>query len=111
MLQDACAAEILKAAVPVRLSALLEAVQWFLIVTIITGLLDGLTLEKAVTHKRLFFQDYHSVLADDIAPKVLLTGPCLSIVICLYIATLCSVPFCISCFTAPADRECACNIA
>ena len=49
----------------------------------ITGLLDGLTLEEAVTQGRLFFQDYHSVLADDIAPQVLSAAPCLSSVIWL----------------------------
>jgi hypothetical protein len=44
----------------------------FLIMTVITGLLDGLTLEEAVKEGRLFFQDYHSILADDLAPQVLI---------------------------------------
>jgi hypothetical protein len=60
-----------------------EAVHWFLMMTAFTALLDGLTLKEAVNQERLFFQDYHSVLADDIAPQVLFTGPCLSSVIWL----------------------------
>ncbi|KAK9915325.1 hypothetical protein WJX75_007630 [Coccomyxa subellipsoidea] len=34
------------------------------------GLLDGLTLKEAVSEGRLFWQDYYSVLADQIAPRV-----------------------------------------
>ena len=36
----------------------------------VAGLLGGLTLEQAVDQKRLFWQDYHTVIAKDIAPKV-----------------------------------------
>ena len=75
--------KLLKAAVPVWLFCTARKLQCFLIMPVITGLLDGLTLEKAVEHGRLFFQDYHSVLADDIAPQVLFTGPCLSSVVWL----------------------------
>ena len=34
------------------------------------GLLGGLTLEQAVDEKRVFWQDYHTVIAKDIAPRV-----------------------------------------
>ena len=36
----------------------------------VAGLLGGLTLKQAVDQKRLFWQDYNTVLANDIAPRV-----------------------------------------
>ena len=38
--------------------------------TCAAGLMGGLTLEEAVDQKRLFWQDYHTVIAKDIAPRV-----------------------------------------
>ena len=35
-----------------------------------TGLLNGKTLEEAVAEQCLFWQDYHTVVVDQIAPKV-----------------------------------------
>lgn len=34
------------------------------------GLLNGLTLDEAAAEQCLFWQDYHTVLVDQIAPKV-----------------------------------------
>lgn len=36
----------------------------------VAGLLDGLTLQQAIGNGKLFYQDYHTVLADDIVPQV-----------------------------------------
>ena len=36
----------------------------------LTGLLDGMTLRQAIKKKTLYYQDYHTVLADAIVPQV-----------------------------------------
>ena len=66
----------------------------------IAGLLDGLTLEEAVRDERLFFQDYYSVLADEIAPQVLRSwssGSCL--------ASVCFVLSFNSCLTSTSKQK------
>ena len=37
---------------------------------VFAGLLRGQTIEQLVKDGKVFFQDYHTVLATDIAPKV-----------------------------------------
>ena len=35
-----------------------------------TGLLGGMTLQDAISQRTLFYQDYYTVLGEEIAPQV-----------------------------------------